>query len=64
MAKERSPNRKIAKQMRVDSGGKMLLKDIAVVLSLGESQIRKWKSQDKSSKSIFPVFLLGLVVLS
>ena len=33
--------------MWLDSGGKMLLKDIAVALSLGETQIRKWKSQDK-----------------
>lgn len=47
MAKERSPNRDIAKKMWLDSGGKMLLKDIAAELSLGETQIRKWKSQDK-----------------
>lgn len=47
MAKERSPNRDIAKKMWLDSGGKMLLKDIAAALGLGETQIRKWKSQDK-----------------
>ncbi|MFC6546352.1 phage terminase small subunit-related protein [Cohnella cellulosilytica] len=33
--------------MWLESGGKMLLKDIAAALSLGETQIRKWKSQDK-----------------
>ncbi|QTH44949.1 terminase [Cohnella sp. LGH] len=47
MAKERSPNRDKAKLMWLESGGKMLLKDIAAALSLGETQIRKWKSQDK-----------------
>jgi uncharacterized protein YjcR len=47
VAKERSPNRDIAKKMWLDSGGKMLLKDIAAALGLGETQIRKWKSQDK-----------------
>jgi Uncharacterized conserved protein len=47
VAKERSPNRDIAKQMWLDSDGKMLLKDIAAALGLGETQIRKWKSQDK-----------------
>lgn len=33
--------------MWLESGGKMLLKDIAVALSVGETLIRKWKSQDK-----------------
>jgi len=47
VAKERSPNRDKAKQMWLDSGGEMLLKDIAATLGLGETQIRKWKSQDK-----------------
>ncbi|MFC6546115.1 phage terminase small subunit-related protein [Cohnella cellulosilytica] len=36
MAKERSPNRDKAKQMWLESGGKMLLKDIAAALSLGK----------------------------
>jgi len=33
--------------MWLESDGKMLLKEIAAALSLGETQIRKWKSQDK-----------------
>jgi uncharacterized protein YjcR len=47
VARERSPDRDKAKQMWLDSRGKMLLKDIAAELGLGETQIRKWKSQDK-----------------
>lgn len=47
MARERSPDRDKAKLMWLESGGKMLLKDIAVALSVGETLIRKWKSQDK-----------------
>lgn len=46
MARERSPDRDKAKQMWLDSGGAMKLKDIAAALGLGETQIRKWKSQD------------------
>ncbi|KZE79464.1 terminase [Paenibacillus elgii] len=33
--------------MWLKSGGAMKLKDIAAALGLGETQIRKWKSQDK-----------------
>jgi uncharacterized protein YjcR len=33
--------------MWLDSGGEMKLKDIAAALGHGETQIRKWKSQDK-----------------
>ncbi|APQ57698.1 terminase [Paenibacillus polymyxa] len=47
MARERSPERDKAKQMWLESGGTMKLKDIAAALSVGETQIRKWKSQDK-----------------
>ncbi|WP_226888801.1 phage terminase small subunit-related protein [Paenibacillus polymyxa] len=47
MARERSPERNKAKQMRLESGGAMKLKDIAAALSVGETQVRKWKSQDK-----------------
>ncbi|WP_339271718.1 phage terminase small subunit-related protein [Paenibacillus sp. FSL K6-1330] len=47
MARERSPNRDKAKQMWLESGGTMKLKDIAAALSIGETQVRKWKSQDK-----------------
>lgn len=47
MARERSPDREKAKQMWLESGSTMKLKDIAVALSIGETQVRKWKSQDK-----------------
>lgn len=47
MARERSPNRDEAKKMWLDSGGKMKLKDIAAALGVGETQVRKWKSQDR-----------------
>lgn len=46
MARERSPERDKAKQMWLESGGTMKLKDIAAALSISEAQIRKWKSQD------------------
>ncbi|WP_240421642.1 phage terminase small subunit [Paenibacillus periandrae] len=52
MARERSPDRDIAKQMWLDSNGKMKLKDIAAELGLGETQVRKWKSQDKWAATI------------
>lgn len=47
MARERSPDRDKAKQMWIESGGTMKLKDIAAALFIGETQVRKWKSQDK-----------------
>ncbi|EGG36251.1 phage terminase small subunit-related protein [Paenibacillus sp. HGF5] len=47
MARERSPERDKAKQMWLESGGTMKLKDIAAALSIGETQDRKWKFQDK-----------------
>lgn len=47
MARERSPERDKARQMWLESGGTMKLKDIAAALSVGETQVRKWKSQDK-----------------
>lgn len=46
MARQRSPDRDKAKQMWLKSGGKMLLKDIAAALGVGDTQIRKWKNQD------------------
>ncbi|GAA0390420.1 phage terminase small subunit [Paenibacillus motobuensis] len=46
MARERSPDRDKAKQMWIESGGTMKLKDIAAALSVGDSKIRKWKSLD------------------
>lgn len=47
MARSRSPNRDKAKQLYLDSRGKILLKDIAAALGVGDTQIRKWKSTDK-----------------
>lgn len=47
MARGRSPERDKAKQIWLESGGAMKLKDIAAALSVGETQVRKWKSQDK-----------------
>lgn len=47
MARERSPDRDKAKKMWLDSGGTMRLKNIAAELGTGETQVRKWKSQDK-----------------
>lgn len=46
MARERSPERDKAKRMWLENGGTMKLKDIAAALSIGETQVRKWKSQD------------------
>ncbi|SEK04631.1 phage terminase small subunit-related protein [Paenibacillus polymyxa] len=43
MVRERSPERNKAKQMRLESGGAMKLKDIAAALSVGKTQVRKWK---------------------
>lgn len=47
MPRQRSPNRDKAKVMYIDSKGKMLLKDIAAQLDVKDTQVRKWKSQDK-----------------
>lgn len=47
MPRKKSPNRDKAKQMWLESGKTMLLKDIAKELDLSEEQIRKWKYQDK-----------------
>ncbi|PAB61330.1 phage terminase small subunit [Anaeromicrobium sediminis] len=47
MARARSPNRDKAKIMYLESNGEKKLKDIAEELGLKDSQIRKWKSQDK-----------------
>ncbi|WP_082834241.1 phage terminase small subunit-related protein [Paenibacillus glucanolyticus] len=47
MAGERSPERDKAKLMWLGNGGTMKLKDIAAALSIGETQVRKWKFQDK-----------------
>ncbi len=47
MAKERSPNRNKAFELWRDSGGEIPLKNIAEQLGVSDSQIRKWKNQDK-----------------
>lgn len=47
MAKERSPNRNKAFELWRDSGGKIPLKTIAEQLGVSDTQIRKWKNQDK-----------------
>lgn len=47
MARQRSPDREKAKEMYINSNGQMKLKDIAAQLGFKDSQIRKWKSQDK-----------------
>lgn len=47
MARVRSPNRDKAKQIYLNSKGSLKLKDIAKELGVKDSQIRKWKSQDK-----------------
>ncbi|MDQ1236684.1 uncharacterized protein YjcR [Paenibacillus sp. SORGH_AS306] len=47
MARERRPERDQAKQMWLDSGGTIKLKDIAAALFASEQQVRKWKSQDR-----------------
>lgn len=47
MARQRSPNREKAKKIYLDSQGKIKLKDIAQELGVLDTQIRKWKNQDK-----------------
>lgn len=46
MPRQRSPNRDRAFEIWQESGGSLLLKDIAVQLGVSENQIRKWKNQD------------------
>ncbi|GLC89344.1 phage terminase small subunit [Lysinibacillus piscis] len=47
MARPRNPKRDEAFQMWLESQGQMLLTEIATQLELSDSQIRKWKNQDK-----------------
>ncbi|WP_096201906.1 terminase small subunit [Bacillus sp. FJAT-45350] len=47
MARPRDPRRDEAKQIWLKSNGKKKLKDIASELGCSDSQIRKWKNQDK-----------------
>ncbi|WP_373845420.1 phage terminase small subunit, partial [Clostridium sp.] len=52
MPRQRSPNRGKAKQMYLKSNGKVKLKDIAADLNISDSQIRKWKNQDKWDEAL------------
>lgn len=52
MPRERSPDRDKAKKIWLGSNGKMKLKGLAAELGLGETLIRKWKSQDKWDASL------------
>lgn len=47
MARPRNPKRDVALRLWLESNGKKKLKDIAVELELSDTQIRKWKNQDK-----------------
>lgn len=47
MPRARSPKRDEAYQMWLASDGKKKLKDIAAELGVSETQVRKWKNQDK-----------------
>ncbi|WP_411682691.1 phage terminase small subunit-related protein [Clostridium thailandense] len=47
MPRQRSPNRDEAKTIYLKSQGKAKLKDIAKGLGVLDTQIRKWKNQDK-----------------
>ena len=51
LPRTRSPNRDKAYRLWQESDGTMLLKDIAAQLGVSESQIRKWKNQDKWEQS-------------
>lgn len=52
MARERSPERATAKKIWLESGGVIKLKAIAADLGVGETQVRKWKSQDRWSDEL------------
>lgn len=52
MARKRDPRRDEAKRIWLESNGEKQLKDIASELNVSDSQIRKWKSQDKWSAEL------------
>ncbi|UBM06622.1 phage terminase small subunit [Enterococcus mundtii] len=52
MARKRDPRRDEAKKIWLESNGEKQLKDIAAELNVSDSQIRKWKSQDKWSAEL------------
>lgn len=52
MPRKRSPERDLARQLWLESGKKKKLKEIAAELGVQESQVRKWKSQDKWNSNV------------
>lgn len=52
MPRARSPKRDEAYKLWLDSGKKKKLKDIASELGVSETQIRKWKNQDKWNSNV------------
>ncbi|MFS1170834.1 phage terminase small subunit [Enterococcus lactis] len=52
MARQRDPRRNEAKKIWLESDGKKQLKEVASELNVSDSQIRKWKSQDKWSAEL------------
>ncbi|MED1800314.1 phage terminase small subunit [Brevibacillus porteri] len=52
MARERSPNRDKAFELWQESSGEMPLKEIAQKLGVSDSQVRKWKNQDKWDENL------------
>ncbi|EIT2811407.1 small subunit of terminase [Enterococcus faecium] len=52
MARQRDPRRDEAKKIWLESNGEKQLKDIASELNVSDSQVRKWKSQDKWSAEL------------
>lgn len=52
MPRARSPKRDEAYQLWLSSDGKKKLKDIASELEVSETQIRKWKNQDKWNSNV------------
>jgi len=52
VARPRNPKRDQAFEIWKESGGKKKLKDIAAELGVSDSQIRKWKNQDKWDEAL------------
>lgn len=52
MARKRDPRRDEAKRIWLESNGEKQLKEIATELNVSDSQVRKWKSQDKWSAEL------------
>ena len=52
MARARSPSRNEAFEIYKQHNGEILLKDIATQLGVKDTQIRKWKSQDKWEENL------------